>query len=108
MGLKFNRKREERLADPRATPLSHDLGAICAGIAASAERGQRPPHPLSSQEDADFLKARFPIADKGCTPPPGPKDPNTALRAPCAALTTRSLPLFAVTDAVYFRSADVM
>jgi len=84
VGLKFNRKREERLADPRAIPLSHDLGAICAGIAGSAERGQRPPHPLSSQEDADFLKARFPIADKGCTPPPGPKDPNTALRAPRA------------------------
>ena len=65
VGLKFNRRRAERLADPRERPLSHDLGAICAGIAASDERGVRPTHMLAAKDDCDLLKARFPVADQG-------------------------------------------
>ena len=65
VGMKFNRKRAERLADPRDRPLSHDLGAICAGIAASDERGPQPTHMLEAKEDCDALKDRFPVADQG-------------------------------------------
>ena len=65
VGMKFNRKRAERLADPRERPLSHDLGAICAGIAASDERGPQPTHMLEAKEDCDTLRERFPVADKG-------------------------------------------
>ena len=35
VGLKFNRSVEERREEPRDTPLSHDIGTICAGLAAA-------------------------------------------------------------------------
>ena len=38
-GLRLNRSKSEREADPRETPLSHDIGRVAAGIAAKGTGG---------------------------------------------------------------------
>jgi hypothetical protein len=61
VGLKLNRQRRERMEEPRERPLSHDIGSICAGMAASAA-------PLgyshvTTQSELDQLRCTFPAAD---------------------------------------------
>jgi hypothetical protein len=65
IGLRFNRSAEERAADPRDTPLSHDLGSICAGLAAApAESLRCSLHTLNSAEEVAAAKQKFPAFDE--------------------------------------------
>ena len=66
VGLRVNRSRAERLAHPREEPLSHSLGRVCAGIAASEGS-----HELSGRllradtaTDVQELNAAFPVVDR--------------------------------------------
>jgi hypothetical protein len=62
--LRLNRSPEERRADPRDTPLSHDIGRICAGLAAAPAESMRCAlHALDSAEDVAAAKKAFPAAD---------------------------------------------
>jgi NAD(P)-dependent dehydrogenase (short-subunit alcohol dehydrogenase family) len=64
VGLRLNRSPEERRADPRDTPLSHDIGRICAGLAAAPAESMRCAlHALDSAEDVSAAKKAFPAAD---------------------------------------------
>lgn len=60
--LEHNRLQKERELDPRSSPLSHDIGDICAGIAANAKGwGQHPDHhPMANNSDILMLKAQYP------------------------------------------------
>ena len=60
LGLRFNRRYEERRADPRPSPLSRDVGTICAGIAA-ADHHQVGLHLLDTNDDVQRLKHRYPV-----------------------------------------------
>ena len=51
----------ERAADPRETPLTHDIGAICAGVAASADEAGY--LELNTQFEVTGLRDRFPARD---------------------------------------------
>jgi NAD(P)-dependent dehydrogenase (short-subunit alcohol dehydrogenase family) len=65
VGLRFNRSAEERRADPRDEPLSHDIGHICAGIAAApAESLRCELHKLDSADDVAATKQRFPVLNE--------------------------------------------
>mmetsp|Transcript_46534 Transcript_46534/g.85266 ORF Transcript_46534/g.85266 Transcript_46534/m.85266 type:complete len:303 (-) Transcript_46534:36-944(-) len=62
VSLEINRLAKERELDPRPTPLSHDIGDICAGMAMNF-KGWRPPptfHRISNHQDILYLKARYP------------------------------------------------
>lgn len=75
VGLRFNRKLEERLAEPREQPLSHEVGRICAGIAAApAEEAPGELLPLFSQQELQDLRARFPASNKGYSVYYSPED----------------------------------
>jgi NAD(P)-dependent dehydrogenase (short-subunit alcohol dehydrogenase family) len=63
VGLRFNRSAEERRADPRDTPLSDDIGVICAGLAAAPERLSCDMHVLGSAEDVLAAKQAFPVVE---------------------------------------------
>jgi len=68
VSLAINRLAKERELDPRPTPLSHDIGEICAGIAMNL-KGWRPPptyHSLSNHQDILYLKAKYP-SNEVCT-----------------------------------------
>jgi len=66
VGLRFNRPREERLAEPRDPPLSQQLGRICAGIATAPSAAvENALHEINSPADLEALHARFPTSDKG-------------------------------------------
>lgn len=75
VGLRFNRKLAERLAEPRDEPLSHEVGRICAGIAA-APAGAAPGELLSlfSQQEVEELRSRFPVSNKGYSVYYSPED----------------------------------
>lgn len=63
--MTFNRSAEERQADPRDSPLSHDIGRICAGMAAApAENLPCALHTLITSEDVAAAKQRFPVVDE--------------------------------------------
>ena len=66
VGMKINRTRAERLAEPRVEPLSHTLGRLCAGIAASDTSHQLSGRLLrvDSAKDAEDLCATFPVDDR--------------------------------------------
>lgn len=66
VGLRFNRTVEERRAEPRDQPLSHDVGTICAGLAAARGHDEwaNALHPLNSNEDVLEAKRVFPASDK--------------------------------------------
>ena len=66
VGMRFNRSVEERRSEPRANPLSHDVGTIAAGLAAAAdhEGWQNALHSLDAQADVEGTKASFPVVDK--------------------------------------------
>lgn len=57
VGVRFNRS-------IGSEPFSHDLGRICAGLAASAETANAL-HAVDSQQHVDELKASFPVVDRG-------------------------------------------
>ena len=61
VNLRFNRPATERAADPRETPLTHDIGAICAGVAASADEAGY--LELNTQFEVTGLRDRFPARD---------------------------------------------
>lgn len=63
VNLQVDRPAGERDADPRHTPLSRDIGEICAGVAASASEMSRGLHRLSKMGDIDDLKTRFPCPE---------------------------------------------
>jgi len=55
---------EERLQEPRETQLSHDLGMVCAGIAATPGAQGTGFFQLDSADDIAALKERFPANDE--------------------------------------------
>ena len=57
VGVRFNRSIDSE-------PFSHDLGRICAGLAA-APKTANALHAVDSQDDVDSLKASFPVVDRG-------------------------------------------
>lgn len=63
VGLPINRPMDERKSDPRETPLSDDIGTLCAGLAATAdaidERGEL--IELKDQESLESLLNRYRI-----------------------------------------------
>mmetsp|Transcript_64928 Transcript_64928/g.120850 ORF Transcript_64928/g.120850 Transcript_64928/m.120850 type:complete len:313 (-) Transcript_64928:105-1043(-) len=62
VSLEINRLAKERELDPRPTPLSHDIGDICAGMALNV-KGWRPPttyYPITNHQDILYLKAKYP------------------------------------------------
>ncbi len=61
VGLKLNRPQAERRQDPRERPLSHDIGAVCAGMAAA--EGPLGFAQVRTQDELEELKAAFPAAD---------------------------------------------
>jgi hypothetical protein len=68
--MRLNRPASERKLDPRETPLSHQLGKLCAGIAADASSGHSRSggnllHEVSSDAEVEALRNRFPVADVG-------------------------------------------
>jgi len=66
VGLEFNRDVEERRASPREYPLSHDIGRISAGLAASVGSGSgmgSSLHLIDTQEDITALKRDLPVLD---------------------------------------------
>ena len=63
VGMQLARDAADRWKDPRETPLSHDIGAVCAGIAASeASAGLLT---ADNQEEMKQLKADYPVANVG-------------------------------------------
>ena len=61
--MQLARDAADRWKDPRETPLSHDIGAVCAGIAASeASAGLLT---ADNQEEMKQLKADYPVANVG-------------------------------------------
>ena len=59
--LQFDRPAEERAAQPRSSPLSHDLGAIVAGVAGSpSDSSAAGLHTLAEDADVVSLQERFP------------------------------------------------
>ena len=66
VGLKFNRSVEERREEPRDTPLSHDIGTICAGLAAAPmdENWKNALHNLDSNAEVALTKSAFPALCK--------------------------------------------
>lgn len=70
VSMRLNRPASERKLDPRETPLSHQLGKLCAGIAADASgshshNGGNLLHEVSSDDQVNALRERFPVADIG-------------------------------------------
>ena len=66
VGLRFNRPVEERRAEPRDNPLSHDVGTICAGLAAATDREgwQNALHVLDAPSDVSRMKTAFPAVNR--------------------------------------------
>lgn len=64
VGLQIDRLAKEKLADPRPTPLSHDIGRICAGIALNWHNWPRKKffyyHKMNNNDDILMLKLRYP------------------------------------------------
>jgi len=67
IGLRLNRPQSERRTDPRDTPMSIDIGTICAGIAARRDLGHLGLLAAATPEDIRALKARFPVEMIGYT-----------------------------------------
>jgi len=65
VSIRFNRDLEERRAEPRDKPLSHDLGHIVAGLAAAPSGSENALHNIDSQASVGALRQRFSVADKG-------------------------------------------
>ena len=74
VGIRFNRTLEERRADPREQPLSHDIGHIVAGLAAATTETENALHHLDGQAAVGELKQRFPVVDKGYSVYYSPED----------------------------------
>ena len=57
---------EERREEPRDTPLSHDIGTICAGLAAAPmdENWKNALHNLDSNAEVALTKSAFPALCK--------------------------------------------
>lgn len=64
--LAINRSEVERCAAPRSSPLSHELGTLAAGIAASPVGVAAGLHNITSATDMSALLGRFPAAVKPC------------------------------------------
>ena len=64
VGMRFNRSVDERRAEPRPNPLSHEVGTICAGFAATPTAANAL-HAINSAEDIAALKRMLPVEDKG-------------------------------------------
>ena len=62
--LQVMRPLAERKAEPRGTPLSHELGAIVAGIAGTAKGEAADCHVIERAEDVARLRARFSVMDE--------------------------------------------
>jgi hypothetical protein len=62
--LDIDRPDEARKADPRPSPLSHDLGAIVAGIAAGPAGAAKGLHTIAELADVAALRERFPAMDE--------------------------------------------
>jgi hypothetical protein len=62
--LKLDRSPEERQADPRSSPLSHDLGAIAAGLAGSLTGDAAGLHTIEKMSDVAAMRERFPSLDE--------------------------------------------
>ncbi|CAK0841760.1 unnamed protein product, partial [Prorocentrum cordatum] len=61
LNLEIDRLAKERELDPRPTPLSHDIGTICAGMAANAKGWRHGGlHELNSNWDILMMKTRYP------------------------------------------------
>ena len=63
MHLEVDRSAAERRAAPRATPLSHELGSIVAGIAAAPAGAAAGLHTIASAEDVASMMSRFEALD---------------------------------------------
>lgn len=61
--LQIGRAAEERAADPRTTPLTHDLGTIAAGIAGSPAGSAAGLHTIATDADVIALQHQFPAMD---------------------------------------------
>jgi len=61
--LKMGRPPHERALDPRARPLSADIGEICAGLASSQNPDCRGLCEVNTMEDVEKLKAKYPCPD---------------------------------------------
>lgn len=57
-GLRLNRSPMERASDPRAKPLSHDIGTIVAGMAASGAGGLVQ---VADLFELELLKQKYPV-----------------------------------------------
>jgi len=59
--LRYDRLAAEKALDPRSSPLSHDIGVICAGMAANTGNpiGY---HAIEHNSDIPKLKEEFPVA----------------------------------------------
>ncbi|CAK0841761.1 unnamed protein product, partial [Prorocentrum cordatum] len=61
LNLEIDRLAKPRELDPRPTPLSHDIGTICAGMAANAKGWRHGGlHELNSNWDILMMKTRYP------------------------------------------------
>jgi len=60
VALKIDRPARERALDPRARPLTADLGELCAGLAASSSQDSVGLHTIDSMEHVLRLWAKFP------------------------------------------------
>lgn len=59
VALKIDRSAHERALDPRARPLTADLGELCAGLAASSSQDSVGLHTIDSMEHVLRLWAKF-------------------------------------------------
>ena len=62
--LEIDRDPEKQRADPRERPLSHELGALVAGIAVSPVGAAAGIHTLATAADVSALRARLPALDE--------------------------------------------
>lgn len=62
--LAFNRSPEARAADPRPTPLSHDLGTLVAGVAAAPRGVASGLHNIAVPSDVAAMQQQFVAMDE--------------------------------------------
>lgn len=66
--MRLNRPASERKLDPRETPLSHQIGSVCAGFACDAKgggSGGNELYPVTNDGEMAALRQRYPAADMG-------------------------------------------
>merc|ERR1712039_479059 len=60
VNLRIDRPAHERALDPRARPLSADIGEICAGLASSDDQACRGLCELNTMSDVEDMKKGYP------------------------------------------------